>query len=73
MSACPKCQGTGWYKYDENHSTICSSCCPHTGGWWTLTPHYHGYIEGSDNSCCRDGCGTMKRDLPKEPPIPSHE
>ncbi len=60
---CHKCQGTGWHRYDENHSKKCSVCCKHTKGWWVLTEEYSGYIEGSDNRCCKDGCGTMRRDL----------
>lgn len=60
---CPKCNGTGWYNYDHNHSTVCNECCTHSEGWWEVTKHYNGYIEGSDNRCCKNGCGTMKRDI----------
>lgn len=63
---CKKCNGTGWYLYDEHHSTVCEQCCPHDKGWWEVTEHYTGYLEGADNRCCRAGCGTMYRDLKKE-------
>jgi hypothetical protein len=66
MSPCPKCKGTKWYSYDENHSTICNLCCQHEQGWWDLTRFHHGYREGEDNGCCLTGCGTMRRDLPKK-------
>lgn len=60
---CSKCGGTGWYKYGHNHATICNECCLHSQGWWELTEEYAGYREGEDNACCRDGCGTMRREL----------
>ena len=62
--ACQKCNGTGWYKYDHDHSTICNQCCLHNKGWWNLTKEFHGshYIDGEDNACCKAGCGTMRRD-----------
>ena len=63
---CTKCNDTGWYMYDHNHSTICNACCKHHKGWWELTKHYGGYKEGEDNACCLHGCGTMRRDLPKD-------
>jgi hypothetical protein len=63
---CSKCNGTGWYSYDHNHSTVCEKCCPHDGGWWELTDGYAGYVKGADNRCCRNGCGTMFRDLKDE-------
>ena len=62
---CAKCKGTGWYHYDHNHSKKCECCCSHVEGWWELTEHYAGYIEGADNRCCLNGCGTMKRELEK--------
>ena len=66
--ACPKCNGTMWYKYDHNHSTICNECCKHDQGWWELSKKHHAskYIDGADNYCCKAGCGTMRRDLPKD-------
>jgi len=66
MKDCKKCQGTGWYKYDHNHSTVCDLCCQHDQGWWDLSKEHHGssYIDGGDNGCCKAGCGTMRRDLP---------
>jgi len=64
---CKKCNGEGWYKYDHNHSTICNQCCTHDQGWWDLSKEHHGssYIDGGDNGCCRNGCGTMRRDIVK--------
>ncbi len=51
---CAKCNGTGQYAYDHNHSTVCYICCPHDQGWWMLKEHY-----GADNGkwCCLRGCG----------------
>jgi len=62
---CTKCNGTNWYRYDHNHHTICDKCCTHSEGWWDVSKEHHGskYIEGEDNGCCRNGCGTMRRDL----------
>jgi hypothetical protein len=68
MTTCKKCNGEGWYFYDHNHSTICDQCCTHDKGWWDLTKELHGslYIDGGDNGCCLNGCGTMRRDTPDE-------
>lgn len=57
---CPKCNDTGWYAYDHNHSKVCEACCPHDKGWWELQEHY-----GKNNGklCCRRGCGAT-RDKP---------
>lgn len=63
MSDCSKCNGTGWYQYDRNHSKVCDGCCTHFKGWWELTEHYAGYEKGKDNRCCLSGCGMMYRDL----------
>jgi hypothetical protein len=54
MTDCPKCQGKGWYAYDENHGKRCECCCLHNQGWWLLREHY-----GADNGkwCCIAGCG----------------
>jgi len=62
MPTCKKCNGTGWYSYNENHSKPCEVCCPHDE-WWELTKDYMGYEEGKDNFCCKAGCGTMRRDI----------
>ena len=62
-NTCTKCNGTGWYAYDHNHSKVCEMCCDHNKGWWELTEGYSGYIEGRDNRCCLNGCGTMLRDV----------
>lgn len=61
---CKKCNGTKWYRYDENHKTRCNQCCKHSG-WWKLTKGYAGYKRGKNNNCCIDGCGTMQRDCTK--------
>jgi len=60
---CGKCKDTGWYKYDWNHDHKCDECCEHLDGWWDLTPSFYGYIAGTDNACCKAGCGTMRRDI----------
>ncbi len=62
MTECKKCNGTGAYAYDHNHSQVCDACCPHDQGWFELSKGYANYIEGQDNRCCRVGCGTMKRE-----------
>ncbi len=53
---CTKCQGTGMYQYDDNHSTVCNECCPHNKGYWLLEEHY-----GDNNGrwCCLVGCGHL--------------
>lgn len=60
---CPKCHGTGQYYYDNEHGTICALCCQHNMGWWKLEKHY-----GKNNGkwCCKAGCGTTKRTIPKK-------
>ncbi len=59
-SECPKCQGVGWYRYDEIHSTVCDLCCKHDQGWFQLSEHY-----GSNNGkwCCK-ACGKLVDELP---------
>lgn len=52
---CLKCNDTGWYKYDHNHSTVCDLCCKHDKGWWLLTEH-HG---NAGKWCCKGGCGKI--------------
>jgi hypothetical protein len=29
MAKCKRCDGTGWYAYDEIHSKPCEDCCTH--------------------------------------------
>jgi hypothetical protein len=60
-NACQKCNGTGWYQYDHNHSTVCNACCLHGEGWWMLKEHY-----GKDNGkwCCLAGCGKTVDEKP---------
>lgn len=57
---CKKCDGTGWFGYDEHHSQVCDACCKHDKGFWLLKDHY-----GSDNGklCCLNGCGFTKPKL----------
>jgi len=62
-SPCSLCGGAGHYMYDENHGKICERCCTHDQGWWELTEHHAGFVEGEDNRCCRAGCGMLYRDL----------
>lgn len=63
LRECEKCKGTGWRKYDHNHTVVCEYCCTHSEGWWEITEHYSGYKEGEDNACCKKECGTMRRDI----------
>ena len=58
---CPKCHGTGTFKYDRNHSTICSLCCKHNMGW-ELLKEFYGNLNGK--WCCRAGCGFTRADNP---------
>lgn len=53
---CKKCGGTGWFRYDHNHSTVCDACCKCNQGWWQLKEHY-----GTKNGkwCCIAGCGRL--------------
>jgi len=60
---CKKCNDTGWFQYDHNHSRVCDACCKHEEGWWELTEGFSGFVEGADNRCCKAGCGTMRRDI----------
>jgi len=57
VNFCPKCNGTGWYQYDHNHSKICEFCCKHDHGFFRLKKYY-----GKDNGklCCKKGCGFTK-------------
>ena len=54
VMACDKCNDTGWYKYDDNHSTRCHVCCKHDKGSWLLKEHYG---ESNGKWCCMAGCG----------------
>jgi hypothetical protein len=53
---CRKCSGTGIYKYDSNHFTVCNLCCKHDKGYFLLKEYY-----GKDNGmyCCKAGCGHL--------------
>lgn len=62
---CLKCNDTGFFYYDKNHTVKCDACCKHSSGY-KLTKDHYGYIEGINNMCCDDGCGTMMRDLIKQ-------
>lgn len=53
---CKKCNNTGYYMYDEIHSTACPDCCKHAKGYWMLLDHY-GVNNGK--MCCLAGCGHM--------------
>lgn len=70
---CPKCNNTGWYAYDHNHSKICEVCCTHSDGWWKLEepfkvtfeltvledPSQH-YGDKNGKYACKTGCGVVK-------------
>lgn len=58
---CPKCEGTGFYMYDENHGTVCDACCLCDQGWWFLEEHYG---ENNNKWCCLAGCGATHVKLP---------
>ena len=53
--ACEKCNDTGWFQYDHNHSTVCDRCCKHDKGWWLLTAAYGN----AGKWCCGAGCGKI--------------
>jgi hypothetical protein len=38
---CEKCNGTGWFMYDHNHSTGCPDCCEHPQGQRYLQSESH--------------------------------
>lgn len=63
---CTKCNGTGYYADDHNHSQPCEECCPHNKGWFVVSEIHVGYMAGRDNRCCKAGCGRMYRDLMTE-------
>lgn len=50
---CSKCNDTGWFQCDFNHTQICPQCCNHDEGFWFLTPPY----QDSGKWCCGKGCG----------------
>jgi hypothetical protein len=52
-SDCAVCNGTGTFKYDHNHSTVCGKCCKHDRGFWQLTKHH----SNPGHWCCLAGCG----------------
>jgi hypothetical protein len=58
---CSKCHGTGIYKYDDNHATVCDLCCQHGLGWWQLKEHYG---EKNGKWCCSAGCGKTVDEMP---------
>ncbi len=72
LKVCARCNGDGWYFYDEHHARPCEECCPHTQGWWDLTDAYSKYVAGEDNACCRH-CGAMRRDLNRNTMSESHK
>lgn len=59
---CVHCNGTGWRPLQSDKAKVCEHCCKHDQGWWELTEHYEGFVDGGDNRCCLAGCGTMARD-----------
>ena len=54
---CKKCNDTGWFKYNHNHSAICDECCTHDEGVWLLQ-ECHGE-DKVGKPCCYKGCGTI--------------
>jgi hypothetical protein len=53
---CSKCNGAGWYQYDDNHSKPCEVCCTHDKGWFLLKDYYG--VNNGKYSCVR-GCGKV--------------
>jgi hypothetical protein len=53
---CPKCSGSGVYRFRSDRLAICDRCCKHNQGWWLLEEAY-----GADNGrwACRAGCGVL--------------
>jgi hypothetical protein len=60
---CHRCLGTGVYRHDERHMSVCDLCCKHNQGWWQLEGAY-----GSDNGrwACKAGCGIIVDNPPLE-------
>ena len=63
VGLCPKCNGTGYRRYDHNHMKVCEFCCKHDQGWWDLSPMHAGYVADADNGCCKAGCGALRREI----------
>lgn len=61
---CPKCHGTGQWRYDDTHYTVCNLCCKHNMGYWQLKRGYYGKNDGK--WCCMAGCGQILEDVPDE-------
>ncbi len=47
---CPKCKGTRFYQYDDNHGKICEVCCTHAGTPWRSYGKWW----------CKAGCGAER-------------
>lgn len=63
---CEKCNGDGYYAYDEHHLKACEGCCKH------LIPNLYQQFEGQPNPrvwTCRR-CGT---EFPDHEPFPEKE
>ncbi len=60
---CPKCHGTGVYRYGDERMAVCDACCKHNQGWWRLEGAY-----GPDNGrwACKAGCGVIVDKPPLE-------
>lgn len=56
MNDCLKCNNTGWYSYDKNHSKPCEDCCQHSLGSWQLKE----YNSQPGMWCCLAGCGYVQ-------------
>lgn len=54
---CKYCSGTGWMKYDHNHSQVCPHCCKHDTGVWKLSWEHGKHKDGK--YCCLTGCGKI--------------
>lgn len=61
-AACPRCNGTGFYSYDENHIKPCEVCCRHDRGWFPLT-EAHGR---PGMHACGAGCGAILEQLGRD-------
>jgi hypothetical protein len=61
---CSRCGGSGWMKIQGgSKSQVCPECCTHSEGGWLLSSAYAGYMPGYDTYACKNGCGTILKQL----------
>jgi len=64
---CSACKGRGWVAIDIGRSIgrskPCARCCKHDKGGWLLTDAHSGYEPGHDTYACKNGCGTIVKQV----------